>query len=463
MFPLVSLSLALSLSQVHPPLVHSVSYGWQGDLAAIGCSALHVASIDGDLAQLAARGISIVISSGDSGSGLVEADCCHTPPLEDTRLEGPPVPFPTCGGEDCPLHTRFVTECCEASRETRAAAFNWIQPPPPKGQPKCGEPASRAYLGEELGFVSGHQLTADDCCNIAHKNGAAGYTWIRKGDPEKGAPHSLRCPMGVHCCMLLASVRGSYTNATSVAAGAISAELPRPLPGACTYLKAVTGRSQLIGAKSGGVSLAPEPRLYPSWPASSPWVTAVGATRFEAQTVGAPEMATDQFGSGGGFSSLWSRKPSASWQAGAVDTYLRQPETRGGPFPPDAAFNRSGRATPDVSALGEGFQVFVRGRVDSIGGTSASAPLFAGLLSLLNEARLQLGQPSLGFVNPLLYGRAAGAFQDVLKGTNAIGRGGRALKYGYNCTRGWDPATGLGTPRFDRLLKAALAQRAAAA
>lgn len=68
----------------------------------------------------------------------------------------------------------------------------------------------------------------------------------------------------------------------------------------------------------------------------------------------------------------------------------------------------------------------------------------------LRQARLQLGQPPLGFVNPLLYGRAADAFVDVRAGTNAIGRDGQSLKFGFNCTRGWDPATGLGTPRFDR-------------
>ena len=49
------------------------------------------------------------------------------------------------------------------------------------------------------------------------------------------------------------------------------------------------------------------------------------------------------------------------------------------------------------------------------------------------------------------------AWTDITKGTNAIGRGGgMSLPYGYNCTKGWDPATGLGTPLFDKMLAAAL-------
>lgn len=60
----------------------------------------------------------------------------------------------------------------------------------------------------------------------------------------------------------------------------------------------------------------------------------------------------------------------------------------------------------------------------------------------------------LGFLNPWLYNNAD-AFTDVTKGTNAIGRFTNApLAYGFNCTAGWDAATGLGTPRFDKLLAA---------
>ena len=74
----------------------------------------------------------------------------------------------------------------------------------------------------------------------------------------------------------------------------------------------------------------------------------------------------------------------------AVAAYLKQ-----GPslpkFPPAGSFPPNGRATPDVSALGEGYQVYVSGKVQSVGGTSASSPAFAGYVSLLNEARFKAG------------------------------------------------------------------------
>jgi len=61
----------------------------------------------------------------------------------------------------------------------------------------------------------------------------------------------------------------------------------------------------------------------------------------------------------------------------------------------------------------------------------------------------------MGLLNPFLY-QNADAFTDVTKGSNKVGRGGQALPYGYNCSAGWDPATGLGTPKFDKLLAAAM-------
>merc|ERR1712151_1201771 len=109
----------------------------------------------------------------------------------------------------------------------------------------------------------------------------------------------------------------------------------------------------------------------------------------------------------------------------------------------------------DVATLGDGFQVIVDGKVLSVGGTSASAPTFAGFVSLLNEARLKAGKPAMGYLNPFLY-QNPGAFRDVTVGTNAISRQGTPFQYGFPCAPGWDPATGLGTPNFEKLLSVAL-------
>jgi len=160
-------------------------------------------------------------------------------------------------------------------------------------------------------------------------------------------------------------------------------------------------------------------------------------------------MATDQFGSGGGFS--WYSKQFAAQEA-AVQAYLTSDTN----LPPHGSFSAAGRATPDVAAMGEGFQVIINGETEDVGGTSASAPTFAGIVSLLNEALIAAGKPHLGHLNPFVY-QHADAFTDIIHGTNAIDRGGAAVPYGFNATKGWDGATGVGTPVFTKLLDAAMA------
>jgi hypothetical protein len=234
---------------------------------------------------------------------------------------------------------------------------------------------------------------------------------------------------------------------------------PPPLPpGTCTLFKNVSLHTPANASTISGTLVNSNAVLWPSWPASSPWVTAVGATRFAGQTVGNEEVASDQFGSGGGFSKHFSQDPSASWQEQAVHAYLNS--VGSATLPPNGSFPVGGRATPDVSALGEGYQVFNNGDAISVGGTSASAPAFASMVSLLNEARLNAGKPAMGFLNPFLYANPD-AFTDVVHGSNKIDRSGGALAYGFDCWTGWDPATGLGTPKFDKLLAAAMAMATA--
>ena len=77
-------------------------------------------------------------------------------------------------------------------------------------------------------------------------------------------------------------------------------------------------------------------------------------------------------------------------------------------------------------------------------------------MSLLNEARFREGKPPMGFFNPFAYQNPS-AFKDVTRGTNAVSRSGAPLDFGFAAAPGWDAATGLGTPIFDRLVAAALA------
>ncbi|KAL8347799.1 hypothetical protein RB598_001229 [Gaeumannomyces tritici] len=190
--------------------------------------------------------------------------------------------------------------------------------------------------------------------------------------------------------------------------------------------------------------------LGPTFPAGCPFVTSVGAT------VGAGPERAAAFSSGG--FSIHHARP--DYQDSAVRTYLNQTtNVSGGGGSAYAPFSNAagGRGTPDVSAQGVNFHVVDGGRDRLLSGTSASAPVFVGMVALLNAARRAAGLPPLGFLNSMLYrAAAAAAFADVVDGssvgcrreTAVFGPGGAR----WNATAGWDPVTGLGTPRFDALL-----------
>jgi len=135
-----------------------------------------------------------------------------------------------------------------------------------------------------------------------------------------------------------------------------------------------------------------------------------------------------------------------------VDNYLTQSG-----LPPTSYFNQAGRAYPDVSTYGSNFFVFLGGQIVRESGTSASAPLFAAMVTLWNDARLAYGMPPLGFLNPFLYEIAAStpeAFTDVTTGNNACGAGGgletaNCCDNSFPATPSYDAVTGLGSPNFN--------------
>jgi kumamolisin len=164
------------------------------------------------------------------------------------------------------------------------------------------------------------------------------------------------------------------------------------------------------------------------FPASSPNVLACGGTTLVASGNSITsettwnELANNEGATGGGISDVF---PLPSWQANAG-------------VPPSANSNHNvGRGVPDVSGDADpttGYVTLVDGQSGVIGGTSAVAPLWAGLIALINES---VGKPA-GLVNPLLYQSAstAGDFNDVTSGNNGA----------YSAGPGWDPCTGLGSP-----------------
>lgn len=190
-------------------------------------------------------------------------------------------------------------------------------------------------------------------------------------------------------------------------------------------------------------------QFSPSFPVNCPYITSVGATQLAGHSIYGGEIAVAEvdkanplldFYSGGGFSNIFEQP---SYQAKAVNHYLKKYAPAYG----DSVFNKSGRGFPDVSALGRNLTTVYLGQTYGFGGTSASAPIFASILNLLNEERIRLNKTTVGFVNPVLY-KHPEMFNDIVNGSNP-GCGTQ----GFPASPGWDPVTGLGTPNYEKMKK----------
>ncbi len=161
------------------------------------------------------------------------------------------------------------------------------------------------------------------------------------------------------------------------------------------------------------------------FPASSPHVLACGGTKLLgtgssiSSEVVWNEQASNEGATGGGVSNVFA-KP--SWQA---NNNVPAPTTAAG-----------GRGVPDVAGNADpatGYTIRVDGQTLVIGGTSAVAPLWAGLIAVANQ---QNGS-SAGFINPAIYAKSvSSAFRDITEGNNGA----------FSAGPGWDACTGLGSP-----------------
>ncbi len=170
------------------------------------------------------------------------------------------------------------------------------------------------------------------------------------------------------------------------------------------------------------------------FPASSPWVLACGGTSLIAPN-GTIESET-----------VWNDGDGGGATGGGVSGYFALPSYQGqANIPVAAGSSFRGRGVPDIAGVADpetGYLTLVDGTWGVIGGTSAVAPFWAGLIALLNQ---NLGK-RLGFLHPSLYGTVAQhkALNDITSGTNGA----------YNAGPGWDACTGLGTPNGVAILNA---------
>jgi kumamolisin len=195
---------------------------------------------------------------------------------------------------------------------------------------------------------------------------------------------------------------------------------------------ALMGITVCVASGDHGTNDEPRPptRVRVDYPASSPWVLACGGTDIRASG----EVVWndgDGWATGGGISTKY-QVP--SWQKAANSTK-------------SLLTKEPGRGVPDVAGSATNYAVLVDGEDTTSGGTSAVAPLWAALIARLNQA---LGR-RVGFVNPALYAAAAAnkGFTDIIGGDNAA-----VGAPGYPSTKGWDPCTGLGTPKGQELKNA---------
>jgi kumamolisin len=175
------------------------------------------------------------------------------------------------------------------------------------------------------------------------------------------------------------------------------------------------------------------------FPASSPHVLACGGTKLDANgstivsEVVWNELANKEGATGGGVSNVFALP---SWQA---NSHVPAPSVKTG-----------GRGVPDVAGDADpttGYTIRVDGQTTVIGGTSAVAPLWAGLIAVANQ---QLGT-QVGFIQPAIYAaKAASAFNDITQGNNGA----------FSAGPGWDACTGFGSPNASKLIPLLAAAKA---
>ena len=170
---------------------------------------------------------------------------------------------------------------------------------------------------------------------------------------------------------------------------------------------------------SGATDGEAEGTLTVDFPASSPHVLGCGGTKLPRH----------------GAETAWNDGPQGGATGGGYSTHFNRPDWQAGNM-------QTGRGVPDVAGDADpatGYNVTVNGQDTVVGGTSAVAPLWAGLIALSNQSTGR----NAGFVNPLLYANPD-AMTDITSGNNN----------GYSCQPGWDPVTGLGSPKGELVLAA---------
>ena len=216
-----------------------------------------------------------------------------------------------------------------------------------------------------------------------------------------------------------------------------TAQAMTALDAACQSAAALGITITVASGDNGSTDGATDGQNHVDFPASSPHVLGCGGTNLQ----GSGTTITAE--------TVWNALPSGGATGGGVSNFFALPTWQAGAGVPKPAGKTGGRGVPDVSGDADpasGYSVRVDGKTFVIGGTSAVAPLWAGLIAVANAANGK----SAGFINPTIYAaKSKAAFRDIVSGSNFKG-----TPKGFTAGKGWDACTGLGSPVGAALIKA---------
>lgn len=201
---------------------------------------------------------------------------------------------------------------------------------------------------------------------------------------------------------------------------------------------AAVGISTFIAAGDDGANdNVNDGKTHVDFPASSPFVTGCGGTTLAVTNGTRTETAWNESFIDGGATG-----------GGISDVFARPTYQQSTSMPTNLSGGIQGRGAPDVAAVADpytGYRVFVDDAWTIVGGTSAVAPLYSGLMARMNS----LSTGRLGLMNPRIYSSSLDTgFNDIVVGNNSTDG-----ITGYSAGPGWDAVTGWGSPDGVQLLQ----------
>jgi kumamolisin len=196
------------------------------------------------------------------------------------------------------------------------------------------------------------------------------------------------------------------------------------------------GKTVFVAAGDNGSSDGQnDGKNHVDFPSSSPYAVACGGTTLRAS----PSAISSEV--------VWNEEAQGEGSTGGgVSDHFAKPDYQSQANVPPPQGQTGGRGVPDVAGDADpvtGYNVLIDGTSTIIGGTSAVAPLYAGLFALINELLVRQGKPRAGYVHPALYQNPQ-AFRDITSGNNGA----------FSAGTGWDATTGLGSPNGAEILAA---------